>query len=88
MKLHNTHIWDPAEYAWYLTHPDMLFTVPVCGEFYRATRYDKIPLLVMPEAMLHCGTLEAVRCPVCAYVNTQYDTGVWDELAGPPQEKT
>lgn len=86
-----THIWDITEFNWFVDHPDMLFTVPACGEYYQATRDHKIPLLVMPEAMLERGTNREIDCPVCYYINQQIrqgtvqDPDIWDDLAGPPQ---
>lgn len=90
MKYYYTHIWDINEHNWYLDHPDMLFTVPVCGEYYQSTRDHRIPLLIMPEAMLPRGTGYDVTCPACDYVNMQIrqgtvlDPDIWAELAGPP----
>ena len=94
MNYRYTHIWDITEYSWFLGHKDMMFTVPVCAEFYNATRESKIPILVMPEAMLIRGTGQTVHCPVCNYLNMQIKQGtiqnpdIWEDLAeGPQQEK-
>jgi hypothetical protein len=89
-RYYHTHIWAIDEYNWFLDHPDMVFTVPACGEFYNATRNHKIPLLVMPEAMLPRGTNQDVRCSVCEYLNLQIKQGtiqdpdIWDDLAESP----
>lgn len=90
MKYWYTHIWDIKERNWYETHPDMLFTVPACAEYQQMTREHRIPLLVMPEAMLERGTRETVECPVCEYINLQIrqgtiqDPDIWDDLATAP----
>lgn len=82
-----THIWDIADYGWFVEHPDMLFGVPACADYYQATREHKIPMLIMPEFLLVRGTNKVISCPVCTYINEQIRAGtffqedIWDDLA-------